>query len=348
VNRTTAPGGLAALTKLTVFTLVTALATGVLAMTIANTTFGGRAAYRAQFTDVSGLLVGDDVRIAGVRVGAVTALELVDRRIAQVGFAVDEGVRLPASVTAAVLYRNLIGQRYLALERGPGLPGQVLAPGGLIPLQRTTPPLNLTVLFNGFKPLLAGLDPGQLNRLSFEIVQVLQGQGGTVASLLASTASLTNTIADRDRVVGEVIANLNAALDTVNARDEQLSALIIQLQRLVSGLAADRAPIGQAISSIGELADTTAGLVGEARPAVRDDIAALGRLSTTLADSSQVIDGVLGYAPDKLSTLSRGASYGSWFNFYLCGVAGTVTVPVADAPLVVPLTPPPPAARCAP
>jgi phospholipid/cholesterol/gamma-HCH transport system substrate-binding protein len=265
-----------------------------------------------------------------------------------VGFSVDTRQRLPASVTASVLYRNLIGQRYLALERGAGPVGETLPPGGLIPIERTTPPLNLTVLFNGFTPLLVGLDPEQINRLSFEIVQVLQGQGGTVASLLASTSALTRDLADRDRVIGEVIANLNAVLATVNARDQQLSSLIRQLQRLVSGLAADRAPIGEAIVSIGQLADTTAGLVRDARPALRDDIAALGALSTNLADNEQVVDGVLRFLPEKLNTLSRAGSYGSWFNFYLCGIEGTVTVPVTNAPLVVPLTTPPPAARCSP
>ena len=105
---------------------------------------------------------------------------------------------LPASVTAAILYRNLIGQRFLSLEQGAGPTGQVLPAGGTIPVERTRPPLNLTVLFNGFKPLFTALDPQQVNQLSFEIVQVLQGQGGTVQSLLASTSSLTNTLADRD------------------------------------------------------------------------------------------------------------------------------------------------------
>ena len=341
-------GIFAPLTKLIVFTAVIALATGLVALTIANVTLSPTTRYLARFTDVSGLLVGDDVRIAGVRVGSVDSIELVDRRFAQVGFSVDARQHLPASATAAVLYRNLLGQRYLSLARGPGPVGQTLPPGGLIPIERTTPPLSLTVLFNGFKPLLVGLDPAQLNQLSWEIVQVLQGQGGTVESLLASTSSLTGDLADRDRVIGEVIMNLNAVLDTVNARDEQLSALILQLQRLVSGLAADREPIGQAIVSIDQLAGTTAGLLRDARPPLRDDIAALGALSTNLADSSQVIDRVLQFLPEKLTKLSRAASYGSWFNFYLCGAQGTVTVPVTNAPLVVPLTTPPPAARCSP
>jgi phospholipid/cholesterol/gamma-HCH transport system substrate-binding protein len=339
-------GVFAPLTKLIVFTAVVALATGLVALTIANVRLTATNSYVARFSDVSGLLVGDDVRIAGVRVGSVDSIKLVDRRIAQVGFSVDAQQHLPASVTASVLYRNLLGQRYLALARGPGPVGQTLPPGGLIPIEHTTPPLNLTVLFNGFKPLLVGLDPAQLNQLSWEIVQVLQGQGGTVDSLLASTSSLTRDLADRDQVIGELIANLNAVLDTVNARDEQLSALILQLQRLVSGLAADREPIGQAIVSIDQLAGTTAGLLRDARPPLRDDIAGLGALSTNLADSAQVIDRVLRFLPEKLIKLSRAGSYGSWFNFYLCGVQGTVTVPVTNAPLVVPLTTPPPAARC--
>ncbi|MGH3824269.1 MAG: MCE family protein [Pseudonocardiaceae bacterium] len=342
-------GVLAPLTKLIVFTTVTALATGLVALTIANVTLTGKTNYLVRFSDVSGLLVGDDVRIAGVTVGSVDSIELVDRRVAQVSFSVDSRQRVPASARASVLYRNLLGQRYLSLARGPGPVGATLPPGGLIPIERTTPPLNLTVLFNGFKPLLTGLDPGQLNRLSWEIVQVLQGQGGTVESLLASTSSLTRDLADRDRVIGELIANLNAVLDTVNARDEQLSALILQLQRLVSGLAADREPIGQAIVSIEALATSTAGLLTDARPPLREDIAALGALSTNLAASEQVIDGVLQFLPEKLTKLSRAASYGSFFNFYLCGLEGTITVPVPDAanmPLVVPLSTPPPAVRC--
>ncbi|MGH4021970.1 MAG: MCE family protein [Pseudonocardiaceae bacterium] len=342
-------GVAAPLVKLVVFTAVTALATAVLGFTISNTTFGAKTGYLARFTDVTGLLVGDEVRIAGVVVGSVASIELVDRRIAEVGFTVQQGQQLPASVTASVLYQNLIGQRYLALEQGAGPTGAMLEPGGVIPLAQTTPALNLTVLFNGFKPLLTGLDPRQLNKLSFEIVQVLQGQGGTVESLLASTASLTSEIADRDRVVGEVITNLNAVLDTVNARDEQLSALIAQLQRFVSGLAAERRPIGQAVTSLAELTDVTAGLVGDARPALRDDIAALGQLSGNLAGSEQVIDGVLQRMPGKLNTISRTAGYGSWFNFYLCGLEGSVTVPVvAGEPVVFPLSPPPPSARCTP
>jgi phospholipid/cholesterol/gamma-HCH transport system substrate-binding protein len=326
------------LIKFLVFAVVTALATTVLALTIANAQGGARAQYSATFTDASGLLPGDDVRIAGVVVGSVDAISIADRRFAKVDFSVDTAQVLPATVTAAILYKNLIGQRFLSLAQGAGATGSTLPEGATIPKERTTPPLNLTTLFNGFQPLFAALDPEQVNKLSMEIVQVLQGEGGTVESLLASTSSLTNTIADRDQVIGKVIDNLNAVLATVNARDQQLSDLVSSLQQLVSGLAQDREPIGNALSSIGDLTQVTAGLLDDARPPLKNDIAALGDLSDQLDTAQPTLEHFLQFSPGKLNTISRAASYGSWFQFYLCGVSGSVgigsIVPAQEIPLL--------------
>lgn len=327
----------APLVKFLVFALVTALATTVLALTIANSQGGERTDYSARFTDASGLLPGDDVRIAGVVVGTVDSVEIVDRRFAQVGFSVDTAQKLPGSVTAAVLYKNLIGQRFLSLAQGDGGNPVPLPPGGEIPVQRTTPPLDLTTLFNGFQPLFAALDPEQVNKLSMEIVEVLQGQGGTIDSLLSSTASLTSTIADRDQVIGQVIDNLNAVLQTVSDNDQQLNDLIVSLRELVSGLAGDRKPIGDAIASLGDLTTTTAGLIDEGRPALKQDIVSLGDLSDQLNQGEPTIERFLQFAPYKLNKLGRAASYGSWFQFYLCGLSGSVgiggLVPAQELPV---------------
>ncbi len=312
------------LVKFLTFAVVVAMATTVLALTIANASGGDRITYTARFTDASGLLRGDDVRIAGVVVGAVDDVRIVDRRLAEVEFSVAADQPLPASVGASILYRNLIGQRFVSLEQGAGPTGEELPPGGTIPVERTRPPLNLTVLFNGFKPLFTALDPEQVNQLSFEIIQVLQGQGGTVRSLLAHTASLTNTLADRDEVIGQVIDNLNVVLETVNDRDGELSELVSALQALVSGLADDREPIGEAIVSIGELTDVTAGFLEEARPPLRDDVVLLGDLAENLNAQDDKLEQTIQNLPGKLETIARAGSHGSWFNFYLCELSGTV------------------------
>jgi phospholipid/cholesterol/gamma-HCH transport system substrate-binding protein len=315
---------LAALVKFTSLAVVVALATTVLALTIANAQPGGTTSYAARFTDAAGLLPGDEVRIAGVVVGAVDEVRVVDRRFAEVRFSVRDSQPIPASVGAAINYKNLIGQRYLALQQGAGAPGALLEPGATIPVERTRGPLDLTVLFNGFKPLFVALDAEQVNRLSYEIIQVLQGQGGTVRSLLASTASLTATIADRDAVIGRLIDNLTAVLDTVNARDGELAELVVALQQLVSGLAEDREPIGDAIVAVGELTEVTAGFLDEARPPLHDDIVLLGDLAENLDENEATVERFLQNWPGKLNTISRAASYGSWFQFYLCGASGVI------------------------
>ncbi len=324
--------------KLAIFATVTVLLTGVLAATIANTGFGATSTYTAVFTDASGLAEGDDVRLRGVKVGRVASLEVLDDALAAVELEIESERRVPAAVTATIKYRNIIGQRYVALgETDAG--GPALDPGATIPVERTKPALDLTALFNGFQPLFRALTPEDVNRLSFEIIQVFQGEGGTIESLLASTASLTSTIADRDAAIGEVIDNLNVVIGTVSARSPELSDLIGSLQQLVTGLAEQREPIGEAVEALGALTDTTAGLLGEARPALREDIAALGDLSGNLAAESPEVDRVLrGLAP-KLESLSRTVSYGSWFNFYLCVIDGEVTVD--DLSVAVPFVPAP-------
>ncbi|WP_028920885.1 MCE family protein [Pseudonocardia acaciae] len=325
--------------KLAVFTVVTVLLTGVLAATIANANLGSTTGYTAIFTDGSGLQPGDDVRMRGVKIGQVDELRVRDDRYAAVSFDVDKTRTLPAGVTATIKYRNLIGQRYLSLDAPPGGPPGTLRPDGVIPVERTHPALNLTELFNGFQPLFQALSPADVNKLSYEIIQVFQGEGTTIEELLGSTASLTNTLADRDQVVGQVIDNLNTVIGTVADRSPQLSELIDTLQRLVSGLSEQREPIGRAIKSIGTLTQTTGSLLDSARPPLKSDIAELGRLSGNLNHNSPEIERVIqGLAP-KLDALTRTVSYGSWFNFYLCQVNGTVSVDSLGVKL--PVLPPP-------
>ena len=149
------------LTKSIIFVVVTALATAILALSIASTGPNGTVGYSALFTDVTGLTVGSDVDIAGVRIGQVNQIRVVDRNLALVSFSVESGRPLPVAVTATIKYLNLVGQRYINLEQGAGPVDQTLRPGATIPVAQTTPALNLTDLFNGFQPLFQALDRGQ-------------------------------------------------------------------------------------------------------------------------------------------------------------------------------------------
>ncbi|TDD94466.1 MCE family protein [Actinomadura rubrisoli] len=328
--------------KLGIFVVLTSLVTGVLAMTISNVRFGETREYKAVFTDVAGLLDKDDVRVAGVRVGQVEKIKLHRGDQAEVTFSVRKGgafeAGLPASTQAQVRYRNLMGQRYLALTDGAGQANAYLRPGGTIPVGQTQPALDLTTLFNGFRPLFRALEPDDVNKLAFQIVQTLQGEGGTVNSLLAHVASLTSTLADRDKVIGQVIDNLNTVLGTVDDRHAEVNRLITDLRGFVGGVADDRQAIFDSVAALNELTGTTQSLLKDARPGIKNDIAGLRQLTGTLNANSGALEGGLRRTPERLEKLVSISSYGSWFNMYICGLDAKVRLPggpVYQTPAIV-------------
>ncbi|MGH8792586.1 MAG: MCE family protein [Stackebrandtia sp.] len=309
--------------KLGVFAVVTIMALAALTDTLGGLRLFRPTGYTALFTDATGLIPGDDVRIAGAKVGEVedVSLRQGDESLAEVTFSLDDDRDIPASVYAVIRYRDMIGQRYVSLTQakpGEQISKDSLEPGDSIGVRQTAPALDLTVLLNGFKPLFEALSPEEVNQLSYEIIQVLQGEGATLESLLSHTGSLTTTLAAHDDTIGEVIDNLNDILKTVADRDDELDTSIARLQEFVSGLADDRDALGEAVVSIGTLAGKTSQLVEDARPALADDVSALQTLASTLNANSDVLETTLERLPTTYSQLTTTGSHGSWFNFYLC------------------------------
>ena len=311
-------------TKLLIFIVVTTLATGVLVATIGNVSFGGSREYKAEFVDATGVVKGDDVRVAGVKVGVVKGVEIYDRTRALVTFTVEDKAAVTGATNAAIRYRNLVGQRYINLTQEIG-DSTRLEEGATIPASKTSPALDLTVLFNGFKPLFQALSPSDLNQLSYEIVQVFQGEGGTLEGLLGHTASVTQTLADRDEVISALIDNLNEVLDHIGDRDDQLTELIQTFRTFIGGLKDDRKAILGSLDEISALSVETADLVNGIREPFVEDIKQLRRFAGNLDRNKSEIDRALQVLPIKLTKVGRTAIYGSWFNFYLCEFKGDVT-----------------------
>ena len=314
------------LTKLLIFIVITTLATSVLVATIGNISFSPKHDFKAEFVDATGVVKGDDVRIAGVKVGTVKDVSIVDRTRALVTFSVEDTAHLSEATHAAIRYRNLVGQRYIALsdEIGDSSP---LEPGSTIPVSQTSPALDLTVLFNGFKPLFQALSPADINQLSYEIVQVFQGEGGNLESLLQHTASVTTTLASRDQVIGSLVDNLNEVLDHLGDRDVQLSRLITTFRTFVGGLKDDREAILGSLDRISQLSVQTADLVSGIRRPFVEDVKQLRRVAGNLDAGKAELDRALQVLPIKLNKVGRTAIYGSWFNFYLCHFEGRIRLP---------------------
>jgi phospholipid/cholesterol/gamma-HCH transport system substrate-binding protein len=314
--------------RLGIFIIVSLAVTGLLVMIMGGIGLGSQKEYKAIFTSASELKSGDQVRIAGVVVGKVTDVEFYHRTQAKVTFKVKDDVPLTRQSEANIRFLNLVGARYMSLSAGK--PDAARLPNGAtIPIKQTTPSLNLTALFNGFQPLFSALRPEDVNKLSLNLVRVLQGEGGTVQELLANTASLTNTLADRDELIGEVITNLSTLMGTVDAHHQELDELLTSLKGWFGDLAKDRKIIGSSLSNISDLTQTVADLLTQSRPLLKADVAQLRRLFTILAkpENKAILDEVLGKLPTMLAKQTRIGTYGSWYNYYLCEFHGGIVLP---------------------
>lgn len=316
--------------RFAIFTMVSVAVTGLLVIIMGNFGLGAQASYKAVFDTASDLVSGDEVRIAGVAVGTVTDVEIYQGDQALVSFDVEADVQLTENSRANIRFLNLIGDRYMALEQGDdGAP--TMEVGSTIPISRTTPALDLTALFSGFQPLFAALKPEDVNKLSLNLIRVLQGEGGTVQELLANTASLTNTLADRDELIGEVVSNLGTLMATVDDHHEELDELITSLRGWFGDLAKDREVIGGSLANISEVSQEIADLLTQSRPLLKADVAQLRRLFTILSEpeNKAYLDRTLDLLPTMLSKQTRIGVYGSWYNYYLCEFQGGVVLPSA-------------------
>lgn len=332
-NSTTMRAGV----KLAIFTTLSLVVTGFLASVMGNFGFSGRT-YEAVFTSATSLEKGDDVRVAGVVVGEVRDVEHHNRSQALVTLRVDEDVPVTEATLVKIRFKNLVGERYVALLPGEGASSaERLDDGDRIPVDRTEPSLDLNVLFNGFKPLFAALNPDEVNDLAENILQVLQGEGGTIRSLLENTSSLTNTLADRDELIGEVVDNLSQTLDTVNDHSDQLTSLVQDLKVWMKDLARDRKVIGGSLDHVSGLTEVIADLLEDGRPLLKADIRELRRVAATLSrpENEKIISDLLETLPESMEDQTRTGTMGSWYAYYLCSVGLSVKLPIlSEVPLL--------------
>jgi phospholipid/cholesterol/gamma-HCH transport system substrate-binding protein len=309
----------ATLIKFGVFAVVMSVLTAFLFFTFGQYRTGAVSGYSAVFSDASRLRAGDSVRVAGVRVGTVNDVALQPDKKVVVKFDADRSVGLTDGTKAAVRYLNLVGDRYLELVDGPGSTKRLPA-GGQIALSHTAPALDLDLLLGGLKPLIHGLNPRDVNALSSALLEVFQGEGGTLQSLFNKSTSFTNTLAENDQTIEHLIDNLNTVAETLNKDGGQFSGAIDRLEKLVTGLANDRDTFGPAIDALSTGTVTLADLLGKSRKPLSATIEQLHRLAPNLDDDKDRLDAAFQKAPRNYRKLVRLGVFGATIPYFICQI----------------------------
>lgn len=307
----------APLIGLSLFMVVAMALTWLVYATLRRDVAGPTTGYAAVFTDVFGLREGDDVRMAGVRVGRVEKIDL-QGTLAKVSFVVQNDQHLYGDTTAAVTYQNIVGQRYLGLSRGNIGGTAPLRPGGVIPVEQTDPSFDVGRLLNGYEPLFSVLNPRDADNLTKGVIQSLQGDNASIYQLVSQTSSLTETFAGRDETLGEVITGLNKVVGTLAEQDTNLDQVLSQTTRVVDNFNGRQQQLVSSMGSIARVVRQLATISDTVSPSLNEIITREPGFTKHLVD----IEPQLAFTGDNLPLLFKGLARatgeGAYSNTYIC------------------------------
>ena len=305
-----------------------------LASTIGNTSIGGifgrgpdTTTLQAGFTDVSGLLVGDNVKVAGVPIGKVTGIE-VESGVALVTMEVDADRALPADSSASIRWRNLIGQRYIYLN--PGDAPVSLTDGDTI--TETTNVVDLGELFNRLGPIVATIDNSQVNDFLDTITTALEGNEAQVSQALDDLAFLVQGLGERDEAIGRLISNLEVVARTVADRDAQIETMLDNLASLSQTFSDNTALLETAILEIGAFNRDFSGVLAANRGEIDGILTKLDNTLNTVESQLGPLEVALDNLDEASAATFRSSRLGTFLNQTI--LCFTTTAPPCPTPVV--------------
>lgn len=319
--------------KLTIFTMVTIVVTMWLASLIGNFgVFSGPYEVRAEFADASGLLRGDVVKAAGVTVGRVEGTAVEDG-VAVVTMSLDEDVELPQNLGAEIRFRNLVGQKMIALHADGPAVGR-LGPKDVIPLDRTESAFDLGALFNGLRPVIRSTDPRDINLVANALTEALRGREDEVRSFLSNVADISETVADKDVQIDAVLGNLNVVTEDLNVRDAQLQRTLADFETFLTEVSQGRNDLVAALSTLDRSARIFRRIVNENRGNITGELEDLRTILAAVDEKRDDLRAALRALPEFLVAAQRATSYGQWSMLHVAhvckedlGTCGTKALP---------------------
>ncbi len=306
--------------KSALFVVIGIVAFSLMSNTLRSPVRGATADYVLHFADAEGLVAGNPVKMAGVRVGRVSAITLDPQSDgssrARVVVAIERSHPVPENAHAAVRYADMLGARYVSLsDAGPQAPRRV---GNEIGVQATTGPINLTALMNGFEPLFAALDPHQVNELAQGFVDTFAGRTKSVQLLLRQIASMGANLSTNSAVFARLIANLNTLMSTADARSAQLSELFVGLGQLTSAIVGDNGQLTTLLDSGDRAVAALAEMMTTAGDSFSKSLTGLQGVTAAWLPNTPAFETFLKRFPIMADRINHSGRYGGFMMLYLC------------------------------
>ena len=288
---------------------------------------GGGTTYTADFTEAAGLDHGDEVRVAGVKVGEVTDVALDGGRVV-VSFRVKDTWIGDAS-TAAIAIKTLLGEKYLAVDP---LGSARQNPAHRIPAGRTTSPYDVTTAFQELARTAGELDTEQLALSLQTISNTFRDTPPDVRKALDGMSALSKTISSRDAQLARLLANTEQVTASLSGQNARFEALLKDGNLLLAELRRRRNAIGSLLSGTRALATELSGLVADNNARLGPTLRALNQVTTVLQRNQKNLDRALALAGPYYRLVGNTLGNGRWFDTYLCGLVPPSYLPPGTAP----------------
>lgn len=283
--------------------------------------------YTANFADAGGLLPGDEVEVAGIKVGTVEKIELDDKQVLA-RFSISDGIQLGDKTTAAIKTNTVLGRKALAVTpAGDG----AIDKDDTIPLERTTSPYSLTDALGDLSTTVRDLDTAQLSNTLNAMSDSLENTPAPLRAALDGVSRLSESINARDESLKELLNKAKDVTQILADRGGQINALLLDGNQLLGELDRRRASISELIANVSSVSQQLTGVVNDNQQQMRPTLdklnSVVGILQKNKDNLSKALDGLAPYA----NTLGEAVASGPYFQAYVSNINGFYTQTLADA-----------------
>jgi phospholipid/cholesterol/gamma-HCH transport system substrate-binding protein len=276
---------------------------------------GGGTSYAADFSEAAGLVPGNEVRVAGVKVGKVTKVGLNGDRV-RVTFKVKDAW-VGDRTTAMIRIKTLLGQKFLSLDPQGTQP---LSPGNPIPKERTLAPYDVNEAFNGLATTVGQIDTKQLADSFTVLSDTFKNSPEHVRGALDGLSALSKTISSRDEQLAKLLDNTRQLTKTLADRNSEFEKLLSDGNLLLGEIRKRREAISALLTGTRDLARELSGLVQDNQNQLKPALEQLGRVTTILQRNQDHLDRSLALMAPFYRVFANTLGNGRWFDTYICGL----------------------------
>lgn len=288
---------------------------------------GGGTTYTADFSEAAGLKPDNEVLVAGVKVGKITAVSLNGAKV-KVEFRV-KGVWIGDASRASIMIKTLLGDKYLAVEP---LGAHDQRPEQPIPLSRTTSPYDVTQAFQGLANTFGQIDSAKVGASLEAIAQTFRDTPPVVRQAIDGLSALSKTVSSRDTQLVRLLAGTRQITGTLAAQNDSFQSLLRDGNDLLGELQRRRDAIHALLTGTQLLAQQLSGFVHDNQNQLDPTLTALDQTTAMLQRNEGSLDHVLAVAAPYYRLLGNAVGNGRWFDTYVCGIIPRNYLPPGSLP----------------